>query len=132
MKNGDKVAIVCCSNGQNPAYKEKLACLRQTLENIDLVPVFSEYIYEKESVFGGSAKERADSLMSFYKDEEIKAIFDISGGDIANEILPFLDYNVIAESEKMFWGYSDLTTIINAIYAKTGKQSVLYQVRNLI
>lgn len=132
MKNEDKVAIVCCSNGQNPAYKEKLACLRQILENIGLVPVFSDYIYEKESVFGGFARERAESLMNFYKDEEIKAVFDISGGDIANEILPFLDYNVIAESEKMFWGYSDLTTIINAIYAKTGKQSVLYQVRNLI
>lgn len=132
MKNGDKVAIVCCSNGQKQAYKEKLACLRQILESIGLVPVFSNYIYEKESVFGGLAKERAESLMNFYKDEEIKAFFDISGGDIANEILPFLDYNVIAESEKMFWGYSDLTTIINAIYAKTGKQSVLYQVRNLI
>lgn len=32
----------------------------------------------------------------------------------------------------MFWGYSDLTTIINAIYTKTGKASVLYQIRNLI
>lgn len=132
MKSGDKVAIVCCSNGQKRAYEGKLTCLRQTLENIGLVPVFSDYIYEKESVFGGFAKERAESLMSFYKDEEIKAIFDISGGDIANEILPLLDFDVIDGSEKMFWGYSDLTTIINAIYAKTGKESVLYQVRNLI
>lgn len=70
--------------------------------------------------------------MSFYRDEEIKAIFDISGGDIANEILPYLNFEVIARTKKVFWGYSDLTTIINAIYAKTGKWSVLYQVRNLI
>ncbi len=132
MKKGDKVAIVCCSNGQKPAYKEKLNILQRTLEEIGLYPVFSDCIYEKGSVFSGSAKERADSLMHFYEDEEIKAIFDISGGDIANEVLPFLDYNVIAKSEKMFWGYSDLTTIINAIYTKTGKKSVLYQVRNLI
>lgn len=132
MKKGDKVAIVCCSNGQKAAYKEKLNKLQYTLESIGLIPVFGNYIYEKESVFSGCAKERADSLMKFYKDEQIKAIFDISGGDIANEILPFLDFNVIAESDKMFWGYSDLTTIINAIYAKTGKESVLYQVRNLI
>lgn len=132
MKKGDKVAIVCCSNGQKSAYKEKLNNFQYTLETIGLIPVFGDYIYEKESVFSGCAKERADSLMNFYKDEKIKAIFDISGGDIANEILPFLDFNVIAESGKMFWGYSDLTTIINAIYAKTGKASVLYQVRNLI
>lgn len=132
MKKGDKVAIVCCSNGQKTAYKEKLNNLQYTLETIGLIPVFGDFIYERESVFSGCAKERADSLINFYRDKEIKAVFDISGGDIANEILPFLDFNVIAESGKMFWGYSDLTTIINAIYAKTGKASVLYQVRNLI
>ena len=44
----------------------------------------------------------------------------------------YLDYEIIANSSKMFWGYSDLTTVINAIYKKTGKASVLYQIRNLI
>ena len=29
-------------------------------------------------------------------------------------------------------GYSDLTTVLNAIYAKTGKSSVLYQIRNVL
>ena len=62
----------------------------------------------------------------------IKAIYDISGGDVANSILPYLDFEVIKKSDKEFWGYSDLTTVINAIYKKTGKASVLYQVRHLI
>lgn len=132
MQQNDKVAIVCCSNGQAVTYQENISCLQDTLTQIGLIPVMGEYIYQKESVFSGSAEERAESLMRFYRDDEIKAIFDISGGDIANEILPYLDFDVIAESEKLFWGYSDLTTIINAIYAKTGKESVLYQVRNLI
>ena len=33
---------------------------------------------------------------------------------------------------KTFWGYSDLTTVINAIYTKTGKSSALYQIKNLV
>ncbi len=70
--------------------------------------------------------------MHFYQDDTIKAIFDISGGDLANEILPYLDFSIISKSDKLFWGYSDLTTIINAIYTKTQKPSVLYQIRNLI
>ena len=49
-----------------------------------------------------------------------------------NGVLPYLNYEVIADSDKTFWGYSDLTTVINAIYARTGKASVLYQIRNLI
>jgi len=129
---GDKIGIVCCSNGQKCTYAEKIKRLENTLIDIGLQPVFSDYIYEKESIFSGMAKERANALMKFYKDDEIKGIFDISGGDVANGILPHLDYDIIANSSKMFWGYSDLTTVINAIYKKTGKASVLYQIRNLI
>ena len=132
FKNGDKVGIVCCSNGQKRTYVDKIKLFENTLINIGLQPVFSDYIYEQDNVFSGTAKERASVLMDFYKDDEIKAIFDISGGDVANGVLPYLDYAIIANSSKLFWGYSDLTTIINAIYAKTGKVSVLYQVRNLI
>jgi len=132
MQTGDRVAIVCCSNGQSPVYQEKIEQLKNTLESIGLIPVFGDYIYAKENGVNGSGIEKAKSLMEFYKEQEIKAIFDISGGDMANEILPYLDFEVIGKSEKQFWGYSDLTTIINAIYSKTGKSSVLYQIRNLV
>lgn len=132
MKIKDKIAIVCCSNGQPKENKDTIQQLNKTLLEIGLIPVCSDYLYAKNSVFSALAKERADILMDFYKDDEIKGIFDISGGDIANEILPYLDFNVIAESGKLFWGYSDLTTVLNAIYAKTQKESVLYQLRNLV
>lgn len=132
MKTGDKVGIVCCSNGQPQENQERIEQLQSILRKIGLEPVLSAYIYQKESVFSGTGKERAQALMDFYRDKEIKAIFDISGGDLANEILPYLDYEIIGASDKMFWGYSDLTTVINAIYAKTGNPSVLYQIRNLL
>lgn len=131
MKKGDKAAIVCCSNAIPHTSKEMVKALEKYLAGMGLHPVLGDCIYSTDSVFGGSAKERARSLMRFYRDPEIKAIFDISGGDIANGVLPFLDYEAIAESGKMFWGYSDLTTVLNAIYARTGKSSVLYQIRHL-
>ena len=132
MKVGDKIGIVCCSNGQRRDYREKIKRLESTLVEIGLEPVFSKYIYEKDGVFSGTTKERAEALLDMYKDDEIRGIFDISGGDVANGILPYLDYDVISKSDKMFWGYSDLTTVINALYTKANKKSVLYQIRNLI
>lgn len=132
LKVGDRIGIVCCSNGQKQSYKEKIEYLETTLLKIGLLPSFSDCIYEKESVLTGTVTKRAQTLMKFYMDDEIKGIFDISGGDIANGILPYLDYDFIAKSPKIFWGYSDLTTVINAIYSKTGKESVLYQICNLI
>lgn len=132
MIGSSKVGIVCCSNGQKITYAEKIKQLENTLLDMGIEPVFSDFIYEKENVFCGTAQERATELMDFYKDDEIVEIFDISGGDVANGVLPYLDYEVIANSKKRFWGYSDLTTIVNAIYTKTGRPSVLYQIRHLI
>lgn len=127
-----KAAIVCCSNGQKTAQKPRIELLAETLQELGIQPKFSLFLYEKEGCASGTAQERAEALMDFYRDDAVKAIFDISGGNLANEILPYLDFDVIAKSDKQFWGYSDLTTIINAIYAKTGKESVLYQVKNLL
>lgn len=130
MRN--KVGIVCCSNGQKIEYKSDIDKLAMLLEESGISAVFSQFIYEKKGCYSGSARERANALMDFYNDDSIGAIFDISGGDIANEILEYLDYNVISKSNKMFWGYSDLTTVINAIYTKSGCKSVLYQIKNIV
>lgn len=128
----DKVAIVGCSNAQLKTTRPKIDKLVGVLESIGLKPICSDYIYEKYSVFSGSGKERADALMKFYLDDSIKAIFDISGGNVANEVLGYLDFEIIKKNPKPFFGYSDLTTVINAIYSKTEIPSFLYQIRNLI
>lgn len=132
LKINDKVALVACSNGLKREAEKDIEFLSRTLQNIGLNPVFSNYIYVRESVFNASPKERGEALMSFYMDEAIRAIFDISGGDVANGVLPYLDYDIISNNPKPFFGYSDLTTIVNGIYAKTGNKGYLYQVRNLI
>lgn len=132
LKPGDKVAIVACSNAQPITYKPKIEELLKTMESLGIIPVCSEFIYEQYSVFSGEALDKAETLMKFYLEPQIKAIFDISGGDIANEILPYLDFQVIKNHYKPFFGYSDLTTIVNVLYSKTGHPSYLYQIRNLV
>ncbi len=132
LKKGDKIGIVACSNAQLLSYKTKVQELLEVITEIGLVPICSDFIFEKYAVYSGSGEERANALMKFYNDIEIKAIFDISGGDIANEILEYLNFDLIKSNPKPFFGYSDLTTIINAIYTKTEAPSYLYQIRNLI
>lgn len=131
IEKGSKIAIAACSNGLRQNSAPHIAKMTGILRQIPLQPVFSDYIFEKSDGFSASGEERAKVLMNFYKDSQIKAIFDVSGGDVANQVLDFLDFDVIKSSGKQFWGYSDLTTILNAIYAKTGKSSVLYQIQNI-
>ena len=126
-----KVGIVACSNGLEPRCREEIETLTALLQQAGTQVKFSSCIYRKDGPFSGTGRQRAEELNRLFADPEISEIYDISGGDMANEILDCLDFDRIAESGAELWGYSDLTTVLNAIYARTGKSSVLYQIRNL-
>ena len=132
LNKNDKIALVVCSNGKNIEDKDRLEKLESILVEMGLVPIFTKYIYKDKFGRGAKAQVRAEELMSFYKNKEIKAIFDISGGDIANEVLDYLDYDVIKRNYKPFFGYSDLTTVLNALTGKTNEINYLYQILNII
>ena len=132
LNNNDKIALVVCSNGKNIEDKDRLEKLENILVEIGLVPIFTKYIYKDKFGRGAKAQVRAEELMSFYKNKEIKAIFDISGGDIANEVLDYLDYDAIKRNYKPFFGYSDLTTVLNALRSQTNEVNYLYQILNII
>ena len=132
LNKNDKIALVVCSNGKNIEDKDRLEKLESILVEMGLVPIFTKYIYKDKFGRGAKAHIRAEELMSFYKNKEIKAIFDISGGDIANEILDYLDYDVIKRNYKPFFGFSDLTTVLNALRSQTNEVNYLYQILNII
>ena len=132
LNKNDKIALVVCSNGKNIEDKERLEKLESILVEMGLVPIFTQYIYKDKFARGAKAQVRGEELMSFYKNKEIKAIFDISGGDIANEVLEYLDYDVIKRNYKPFFGYSDLTTVLNALRSQMNEVNYLYQILNII
>lgn len=123
-----QAGIVCCSDGLAKNQQEQVHNLRDALRQMNISVIMSPYLYQGI----GTAKQKAQALMALYGNDDIHDVFDISGGDLANELLPYLDYKRIADSGKTFWGYSDLTSILNGIYSKTGNPGVLYQIRNLI
>lgn len=127
-----KVGLSACSNGHSKEWAFQIDELEKILLDMGIEAVRAPHIISKVDEFSGRDEERAADLMSFYQDDSIEAIFDISGGDLANGVLKYLDFDVIKKSNKTFWGYSDLSTIVNAIYTMTGKSSVLYQVKNMV
>ena len=125
-----KAAFVACSDPMLLYRQDDIERLKKLLEKEGLEVEISPFLFEHfENI---SEKDKADNLMEYFRDTEMKFIFDVSGGDIANSVLQHLDYDAIRESKAAFCGYSDLTTILNAIYAKTGRETINFQIRNLI
>ena len=125
-----KAALVACSDPMLLYQKDDIEQLKLLLEKDGLEVAVSPHLFARVEEL--SEKDKADDLMEYFRDPEMDFIFDVSGGDLANSVLLDLDYAVIRKSRAVFCGYSDLTTVLNAIYAKTGRETVNFQVRNLL
>lgn len=132
LQKGNTIAFVGNSNAQSPDQKELITQLIELCKELGLQVLCSPILYEINTPYALVGKQKADVLMNYYKNDSVDAIIDISGGDLANSILPYLDYEVIKQNPKPYWGYSDLTSVLNAIYQKTGNIGVLYQFKNLM
>lgn len=123
----NKIAgIVRCSNPL--AEVEQVDSAKNFLQKLGYTVQVSDCLFNTRA----NAVHRAEEVMECYANGGITEIFDVSGGDLANGVLEYLDYSLIEKSAARFWGYSDLTTVLNAIYSKTGKESVLYQLRTVV
>lgn len=132
LKQGDTIGLIACSNGLSKDASTKIKYLEKKLSSININVSYAETLYANYSIFNGSGINRATELINLFTNPNIKAIFDISGGDVANEVLDFLDFETIINNPKPFFGYSDLSVLLNGIYSKTSLKTYHYQLRNLI
>lgn len=112
-------AIVGLSNPLSHQVDDLIAYF----ENKGVTVYVSKYLYNQ-----ASGKEKAEELKEFYN-MNVDYIFDVSGGNLSLDTLFYIDFRSIKDSDTIYMGYSDNTTIINAIYTMTHKYSYLYQPR---
>jgi muramoyltetrapeptide carboxypeptidase len=77
-------------------------------------------VYGTSKPSSGTPQERAEDVMLSFTDRSVDAVICTTGGTFASEILDLLDYHVIGRNPKPIIGYSDCTTLLLAIHARTG------------
>ena len=79
-----------------------------------------KYVLENYYGTAGTREQKAEDLMNMFKDEAVKAIICLEGGQNCNTFIDLLDYDVIRQNPKIITGYSDVTVLLQTIYNKTG------------
>jgi muramoyltetrapeptide carboxypeptidase len=77
-------------------------------------------VHARDDYVAGDARTRADDVNALFADDEVDVVQMLRGGYGASQVVPLLDYDVIAANPKPFVGYSDVTALHVAIRQRTG------------
>jgi muramoyltetrapeptide carboxypeptidase len=78
------------------------------------------HVQARDDYVAGDARARADDVNGLFADDEVDVVQMLRGGYGASQVLPHLDYEVIAANPKPLVGYSDVTALHVAIRQRTG------------
>jgi len=112
LEKGDIVGLVALSSQVEP---EKLGVAIAFLEELGLNYIIGDTIQAKHDYLAGSDEERLADFHEMVRNPEVKAIFCVKGGYGAARIAEKIDYGLLEENPKIFWGFSDLTYLHCAI-----------------
>lgn len=121
LKAGDEVRIIAPSRSMVILGEDSKKIATQRLEELGLKVTFGKYVNEAdEDYLSASIEHRVQDLNEAFRDKNVKAILTVIGGSNSNQLLDYIDYELIKQNPKIFCGFSDITALSNAIYAKTG------------
>jgi muramoyltetrapeptide carboxypeptidase len=75
---------------------------------------------DRHGYLAGTDADRAADLHSLFEDPGVDAVMALRGGWGSARLLPLLDFDLLGRHPKAFVGYSDVTTLLLALYARTG------------
>jgi muramoyltetrapeptide carboxypeptidase len=108
LKPGDHIRVVTPASAVRPDQIEDAVKL---LQDEGYKVTFGKHLHSKHGYLGGTDEERSADLMEAFTDPEVDCVMCSRGGYGCARLFPHLDLDKIAESGKMFCGFSDVTTL---------------------
>jgi muramoyltetrapeptide carboxypeptidase LdcA involved in peptidoglycan recycling len=113
--------MVCAfSRSLSMICQENIELATNKLKELGFKIEFSKNAAIKNSFISSSIKSRITDFHNALKDKNVDIILSVLGGYNSNQLLDYIDYDLIKKHPKIICGYSDITVLLNAIYAKTG------------
>jgi muramoyltetrapeptide carboxypeptidase len=115
-----RIGVVAPSS---PVPPERLEYGIANLRSMGFDVVLGAHVLEHEGHHAGEAKARADDLHEMFTRPDVDAIFCARGGSSSIRILDRLDFDLIRTHPKVFVGYSDVTSLMLALWTRASLRS---------
>ncbi|QLE57764.1 LD-carboxypeptidase [Nostoc sp. TCL26-01] len=116
LQVGDTVGLIAPAGIFEPQYIE---VVQQYLGKLGLKAKLGKHILDRYGYLAGKDTDRACDVNDMFADSTVKAILAMRGGWGCNRILALLNYQLIRSHAKIIMGYSDITSLLLAINARS-------------
>lgn len=120
LNKGDEVRIIAPSRSLKILSDDGILLAKKRLEELGLKVTFGKNIKECDMQKSSPISQRVEDLHNAFADSNVKGILTVIGGFNCNELLPYLDYELIKANPKILCGFSDITALATAITKKCG------------
>ena len=121
LKKGDRIRIIAPSHSLSDKLLSEFK--NESIKNLKKIGFelsFSKHVYEIDNFNSSSINSRLSDLHEAFSDKKIKMVLVACGGFNSNQLLKYIDYDLIKKNPKIFCGYSDINALSNSIFTKTG------------
>ena len=120
LKKGDSIRVIAPSSSAKIMSEEGRKIALDKFTELGLNVTFGKHIEENNELDSSNIESRISDIHDAFSDKEIKAILAIRGGYNCNELLRYIDWELIKNNPKILCGYSDISALHNSIFLKTG------------
>lgn len=124
LREGDIVRVIAPSmtdlGGSAVSSRIKMHTAQKRLESLGLVVTYADHLDVTDTMGSSSIEERISDLHEAFSDPQVKLVIALRGGFNANQLLSYVNYELIRNHPKIICGFSDVTALTAAIYARTG------------
>ncbi len=120
---GDTIGVVAPSAGNAKIFPHRIKTAERMLNKMGYEIKTAKHSLQNIDYVSSNAKNRAQDINDMFSDKKVKAIICTIGGDHSNQILKYLDFEVIKNNPKIFIGFSDISVLHYAFASKANLQT---------
>jgi muramoyltetrapeptide carboxypeptidase LdcA involved in peptidoglycan recycling len=120
LKRGDEIRIIAPARSMGILGDELKDIANKRLSDLGFIVTFGKHIDEIDDFKSSIIESRLLDLHDAFADKNVKGILTVIGGFNSNQLLDYIDWDLISNNPKVFCGFSDITILHNVMYAKTG------------
>ncbi|MGI8317087.1 S66 family peptidase [Halobacillus mangrovi] len=120
LKKGDEIRVISPAESLSMIAQEQRELAVERLEKLGVSVSYSTHAEAEKIGTSTSIEKRVEDIHEAFSDSNVKMILTTIGGFDSNQLLRYINYDLIQANPKIFCGFSDITALSNTFYKKTG------------